>query len=32
MEDYNTLNPNKVHKYQKLIEDYLNNTRVVRIT
>jgi len=28
MEDYNTLNPNKVHKYQKLIEDYLNNTRV----
>ena len=28
MEDNNTLNPNKVRKYQKSIEDYLNKTRV----
>ena len=28
MEDYNTLNPNKVRKYQKNIEEYLNKVRV----
>lgn len=28
MEEYSTLNPNKVRKYQKSIEDYLNKTRV----
>jgi len=28
MENNNTLNPNKVKKYQKNIEDYLNKTRV----
>ena len=28
MEDYGTLNPNKVRKYQNSIEDYLNKNRV----
>lgn len=28
MENYNTLNSNKVRKYQRSIEDYLNKTRV----